>query len=332
MYINFLLTEMTYLRYFMPLVLESQSRGIECRMFICKSSKYTDPYRSKSTLEELKSKYKVDVKDVGYISKNPSEITFLLEGSGIEYIQYETTKVVLVGTLDFTVIYDSYINSSDYVVFPSKFIAEYYNKINDKNLYLGCPKYDVKLDRKDILKKYSLDDNQNALIVFPKLQDLQKIDMNGIYNILHGMGYKIIVKTRGKDRIPTQFKGDHSFEDFSWFPHSSMELISVSDVVVNFDSATVKECVMLRHPFINFRVKNELNRFVGGEIPFNFLYNDDYCINFKNGFNASSFEDAVRTIVIKDCGDSFNFAIKKYMHEGNGTSKKILDELMKRRD
>ena len=320
---------MSYLRYFMPLVIEAQSRNIECKMFIRKISKYTNAYLYNDVLTELKSKCNVGIYDVDRISEFPSEVTFLLEGSGIEYINYSTKKIVLVGTLDFTVIYDSYIDKVDYVIFPSEFIEKYYGRSNVKNLCIGSPKYDIELDREYILKKYGLGQSKNALIIFPKTEDLLKIDMKGIYNSLHGMGYKIVVKTRGKDKIPEKFKGDLSLEDFSWFPHSTMELISVADVIVNFDSAACKECVMLRSPFINFSVKTESNRFVCGEIPFKFLYGYDYCINFEKGFKQSTFEDAVNKLISNDYDKEFDKSIKTHMHNGSGTSKKILDIVLK---
>ena len=51
---NFLLTEMTFLRYFVPLIVRGNSMGIRSRVFVGSSSKYNCPRRD-SNIRDLVS-------------------------------------------------------------------------------------------------------------------------------------------------------------------------------------------------------------------------------------------------------------------------------------
>jgi hypothetical protein len=300
--INFLLLEMTYLRYFMPLVIEASKRGIKCRMFYGSSKKYNNPSAYLDVLSKLSADYNFELYPLREkLPSCPCEVTVTLEGRGHGLVDYKTKKVVLIATGDFAFVYDEYIADVQTVIFPSKFIAEYYGKTSPKNLYLGCPKYDVELNTLDILKKYELPATKKALILYPNLRpsicpkwhrfypqsvsDHFKYNLEYIYDLLRTFDFKIVVKTRGKHAVQSLARrGDYFFKDHSWYPHSTMELIQACDLIINFDSAAIKECVMLGKPVINFPVRPEVDWYhVGGFSPrrdgrsFDFLYKYKYC-------------------------------------------------------
>jgi len=200
---NFIVTEATFLRYFIPLAVAGKKRGIESCLYLMKNAKYNNPYAYLSEIERL-----------GYPVKNISEvpaddgITFFVEGCGMDLIHRQNRKISVAVMMDFVRDYDIYIDQVEHVIFPSKYFAESFGKISDKNIYIGCPKYDVELDRESIKDKYGLTSDKNALVIFPRLRDLKKIDLNRIYGYLREDGYKVIVKTRGKDLTPPDLRGD----------------------------------------------------------------------------------------------------------------------------
>ena len=73
--------------------------------------------------------------------------TFLIEGVGRERLDKTKHQSYSITYMtDFSLSYKNYIDEVDRVIFPSKYIAEHYEKDNSKNLYLGSPKYDIELD------------------------------------------------------------------------------------------------------------------------------------------------------------------------------------------
>ena len=58
---NFIVTEMTFMRYFMPLILEGNKRAIKSRIFIAPNTKYNNPYRFQDVFKQIKEEHKVDV-------------------------------------------------------------------------------------------------------------------------------------------------------------------------------------------------------------------------------------------------------------------------------
>ena len=156
----------------------------------------------------------------------------------------------------------------------SKFVAEHYNRVSEKNLYLGSPKYDVAFDKNSIIKRFGLSpDNKNILILGPPTNSrsaqtfphLNKDKITKLYDNLRQIlkGYNFIYKTRGKDPLaknPYSHNTNYKFEDRFWYPHDAMQLMAVSDVVICFDSASIKEMVMLEKPCINFRITDNMKQ------------------------------------------------------------------------
>ena len=259
---------------------------------------------------------------------NHSGLTFMIEGVGRENLQDFHTGASLTYQTDFTDLFSKYREEVDNIIFPSKKFAERYNCISEKNLYLGSPKYDNcmafmndgRTKRELICKKYNIPEQEKyALIAFPRLRDLSKINMINIYQCLEDMGYKIIVKTRGKDPVQKDsLRGDFYFEDFTWFPHTAMELIEASDLVINFDSTLIKESTLLRKKIVNFHIK-----------PFNpkldFLYDHDFCKNLHPDTKKENIKNEINDLLTKDLTSNFDKAISDHLFEPVGVCKNILN-------
>ncbi len=316
---------MTSLRYFIPLTIEANKRNIKSRYFVSSSGKYNSPLIEKNYkhLQELSNLHNFDIFQANEAKKYPG-VFFLIEGDLIELLDHNHKKISLTYMTDFSVagIYEKYIDSVDYVIFPSKFIADHYDKKSQKNLYLGSPKYDIAYDSNEIYKKYNINPSgKKAFVVLPRTRDIGKIDFGALYDTLRESGYDIITKTRGKDPFSQkEICGDYHFVDFSWFPHDSMELMHIADFVVNFDSTSIKEAVMMRTPIINFNIK-----------PFNqildFLYKEDYCIDIKGEVEYNKIANYIDDIVQVEAFQ-FDEAIEKYLFNFN-SSQRILDYVLK---
>ena len=150
---NFILKECTFLRYFIPLTIEGNKRNIKSRYFIYSSGKYNCPITNKNAIRKLSEKYKFDICE-GSDIKLHSGLTFLVEGVGADYLGGQHKKVSITYMTDFTVSYPKYIDKVDFVILPGKFISDYY-KIpkSPKNIYLGSPKYDIILNKKNFFIK-----------------------------------------------------------------------------------------------------------------------------------------------------------------------------------
>ena len=312
---NFIVYEMTFLRYFIPLIVEGNKRKIKSFVFVCEPSvhqKYNHPNKYKDVLTKLSNIYDFEIKNISDIQQY-SGVTFFVEAVGLDRVlDKKYKKIVLTYMVDYIHHYKKYIEKVDHVIFPSKFFAENYGCFSSKNLYLGSPKYDVVLNEPAIKEKYNLSDKKKALIVFPKLRDLRLNDLLTIYKALFDMGFEVLVKTRGKDPAPPELKGSRYFVDDSWYPHTTMELIKVSDVVINFSSTTIKETIIMNKPMVNFSWK-----------PFkhlNFLYEYDFC---KEGA-PGDLEESINYLINADLKSEYNRAIEKYLFP-LGSSKRIVE-------
>jgi hypothetical protein len=317
---NFVLSGMSFLRYFLPLIIEGNKSSLKSRVFWAKTVKYDSPDKAMLYLDNMSKQYDFELYPVDRIDDYP-DITFFVEGSGWWFVHRAKKMVSLVSMRDFTAHYDGYINSVNHVVFCSKFFSEYYGKKSPKNLYFGSPKYDVKFDKNEVLEKYGIPhDKKISLVVFPLQEHLQKINLTKIYGHLRDLGYVVIVKTRGKNKTPNNLRGDKYFEDFSWFPHTTMELIYASDLVINFTSGTIKECLMLDRPVINFNIYKPESEQIS------FLYNNSCCLGVDLNINTKDFKVKSEFFLSKDLKMDFYNVREKYLFQPNqNSSKKILD-------
>ena len=94
----------------------------------------------------------------------------------------------------------------------------------------------------------------------------------------------------------------------------------ISDFVVNFSSTSIKECVILRKPLINFDIK-----------PFRllleYLYGYSYCKQMTTNFNSNELQEAVRNLIGENHDLEFNEASEKYLFNRKDVCKNILDNV-----
>jgi len=341
-YINFIVRSMTELRYFVPLVGEANERGMKSRFFIAPvAAKPNCTSKHRNQLNGALEEYNIEEYNISKINDYPDP-TFVVEDVGLNYIDASKGHKIFSITYmdDFEVLYEKYVDKVDGVIFPSKYIAQHYDKVSDKNLYLGSPKYDVELSPEEICKKHNIPDLNNVLFVLPKYRDMESgaVSFEFLANIgliCKELGLRQLLKARRKDRIDihpdwTEKVGPYMyFEDDSWFPHDTMELMKVSKLVVNFGSTTIKECTMLGVPVINLDIKPQVRHgidFGKHRVGFSFLYDSEFCYNVPPAVNRQELISAFKRMISTDWSDSFSEARRKYLFEGN-SSKRILDHI-----
>ena len=343
-YINFIVSDMTALRYFVPLVIEGNERGFKSRFFIVPvPAKHNCSSKHRNQLNSVLKEYNIEEFNINKINDHPDP-TFIVEGVGLNYIDASKGhKIFSISYMtDFNLLYDKYVNKVDGIIFPSEPVAQHYAKNGPKNLYLGSPKYDAKLDEEDILKKYDIPDLNNILVVLPKIRDLNATHSGFTGNQLliksamaaKSSGLRTLYKARRKDRIQLPPNWGELctymyFEDEFWYPHTTMELMKVSRLVINFSSTTIKECTMLGVPVVNFDIKPLVRHgknFGEHRVGFSFLYESDFCRQLKPDISAEELAAVIEEMISTDWTASFSKTRKKYLFEGN-SSKRILDHL-----
>jgi hypothetical protein len=331
--------EMTHLRYFMPIVIQGNKMGLKSTFYVGPSNKYNCPHRHRQIVVDLANRHNIDI--APYQSAGAcSGILFSSEKTGIELVKSnkKAKKVVATYQTDFIESHRLYEPFVDHILMPSKWIAEYYNLENKKNLYLGIPKYDTHIDAKSVRDKYGIKNGKNALVIWPKIRDehASGIDMGNILHALKSQGFTILVKTRGKDPLKQDAKsileknGDHYFEDTSWHPHTTQELLSVSDIAINFGSTTIEECVMHNVPLINFDIKPAVRN--GSKRPYRvtheYLYNYNYCIQAEKDIRMSKLVASIQHLATADLQSEFRKSRVNHLYEPTNCSKLILERLL----
>jgi hypothetical protein len=321
---------MTALRYFIPLIIEGNSRGIKSRIFVLPCGKYNCPSHFVKDINELSKKYNIDLHPFEEI-RNYSGIMFFVESACMKNVTAITDpqlykKVILTYMINYSLEYEKYIKEATYVVFPSKFMESSYKLElldKEKHICLGSPKYDISFNKEEIYKKYNIDARSPqpkiAFIIMPKARDFTSINFKILFEVFDELGYETVTKTRGKDPFSKEFHGNYHFVDYSWYPHDSMDLMYISDLVVNFGSTAIKECVMLKKPIINFDIK-----------PFKdclqILCEQEHCVNLNMESTKEEIKEAIICLDNKPLDDEFDKSIEKYLFTGN-SSKRILDFL-----
>ena len=340
MNLNFLIREMTHLRYFLPIVQEGNRRGVKSKFLITSSGKYNCPFKYVKKIKSVCEEYDVEMAES---TKNLSGFLFINENSGLdiasEAVRSNDCKLIVTTyQTDFIACYNKYVEISDHILMPSENIAKYYELENEKNLYVGIPKYDIELDKDSIPNKYNLKkDVKKVLLMWPKSRDLHKFPMN-IIDSFNQLGWQVLVKARAKDPVPKKRidslvnKGNVCFYD-NWYPHTSQELLKISDLVVNCGSTTIEECVMHEVPLINFDIKPEFRHGIKQKhrVTHEYLYNYDFCINFlENDFQPSAIKlnAVVNSLLQKDLSKSFKLCKKEWLYDHKDTCKNLLNVLL----
>ena len=317
---NFFANQASYLRYFIPLIKEGNNKGIRSTFFWAPCGKYNSINKYIKVFQKLSQEFKFDIEKISGKVNNKSPV-FLLEGAGREI--FSRNIISLTSMVDYRVHYKNYIDKVENAIFPSEHMAKLFNCESPKNLYLGSPKYDIDFSLDSITKKYKLDPRKkNAFVILPKTRDLSLFAKHfpALYGLLHDLGFSIITKTRGKD-FYSKFKGDYHFMDYSWFPHDSMELIYASDIIINFSSTSIKECILLNRPLVNFHIK-PFKRYLPD------LYKHDYCIDLPVSFNKKLTEESILELTTNDLSKEYRKAKDLYLFEPGNVSSSILEKFL----
>ena len=337
--VGFVLREMTHLRYWMPLVLEGNSRGLKSVFYIAPSQKYNCPFLYRDKIKDLAKKHNIEIRSIGEVKKCTGVLFSSENRWGIEILKKipSTKKVVCTYQTDFVESYNNFYKEvADYILMPSEFCAKYYSCTEGNNLYLGIPKYDVSFTEAEALKNNKLQDTNNVLLIWPKNRDLGRVNMERFLKLLLKSGFRVLAKTRGTDPIPRKYKemlkksGGRHLEDRSWFPHTTQELLEVSKLVINFGSTTVEECVMHNVPLINFDIKPSVRngnkkRF---RVTHDYLYDYDYCIQLKTDFTPGQLQTAATYLTSADLTEEFKRARQNHLFDHKESCKRILDMLI----
>ena len=343
MHLNFLLREMTHLRYYIPIIEEGNKRGVKSRFLIVPSHKYNCPTLPdhRKLCGDLAESYGIEI----YNGKleNLTGFFFVNENSGIE-IANRISKlkknkiIVLTYQTDFTACYPKYKDLADHILMPSKNIAKFYEIEDNKNLYLGIPKYDVSIDKDFVISKYALSPDKNkALVIWPKSRDLNKFPIS-IINSFHQLGWQVIVKARGKDPASESTKrnlkesGHKYFEDY-WLPHTTQELLEASDLVINCGSTTIEECVMHQVPLINFDIKPEFRHGIKQKhrVTHSYLYDYDFCSNLRETnlhISPEELKEMIDDLFARDLKTAFKKCKKDWLYDHKNTCKNLLDVIL----
>ena len=323
--VNFIVVEMTFLRYFCPLIEYGNRVGLKSNVFIYPSRKYSCPISVKKNWDQLSvlsNTYEFNVYPIDHINKLPADgVTFLIEGVGAQYLSDKHRKVSLTYMIDFSLAYEKYISQVDHVVLPSYDFAKRFDKVSDKNLYLGSPKYDLLKSKNQVREELDFEkDEKIVLLMYPRLRDIHKINIDLLVSSLKGSGYTVVIKTRGKDPVQKDYGADRCFSDDSWFPHTTLDLISACDFVINTDSTTIKEAILIGRPVVNFKIKPFVSKL-------GFLHEYDFNVDLNPGEEEKVLQALVELQEHKDLRSEFNNAIQRSLFQPGNVSKHIFEKL-----
>ena len=339
--LNFCLREMTHLRYFAPVVLEGNKSGLKSTFYVARSHKYNCPFIEPNSqeLKQFVESHRVNVRPLKEL-KSVSNNIITSEKSCLEQIKECSVdkKVSMTYQTDFTVNYEKfeYNKHYDMIMMPSENIANFYNFTGDKNVYLGITKYDINLNKEDILAKYNITQNTSkVLFVWPKTRDLHKMPIDIIKNF-NELGWQVLVKTRGKDPMSRSTinylldNGNRVFIDNSWHPHTTQELLEISDLVVNSGSTTIEECVMHETPVLNFDIKpaKRHGRTQKHRVTHSYLYDYDFCISLSSlteDFNNTQLDDWIKQLQVSK---EFKKCKKEWLFDHKNTCKSLIGMIL----
>lgn len=341
----FILQEMNALRTYIPLIEKYNSLGARSSFILHNKNKYNSPHLHQEYLKKICSDYKINTIDFFYFQEHfKNKTIFTLEGKRI--IDYDKEPVLdaeinqvhsLPSQLDFLFCYKFQKEKAIKNLFQtSRAICDYYKIQDEKLFFSGDPKYSINLEKEKVELKYKINtDKKIALLIHPeKPFGVSDENFLQICEYLKKLDFCVIVKARGKYSIKsnTNFINnvDYLFEDFSWFPHDTMELIHVADICINMDSTASMEMTMLNTPFINYRVADRPNvkafaKTVGlTERVCNFIYHYRFCTDNNEFGDFKCFSNQVEYLTGENFSSEFEKAQKDYFFDKSKTLYKII--------
>jgi len=266
MKILFAVQEITFLKYFGPLIeeLRKDKANEICIAYLINGQKYTAP----SADNNFKFLKELDLELIPYklndkIANIKADILFTVEGVPFLNSSYHDNVFVITYMIDYMRLLKRYYNSVNTIFIPSKWMASLIPDFKDDLNKLKCyssPKYDCvpNFNRSEILEKYNLTDSKYLLVFSPdpepNIYNRARESIENIHKYVKENDFKIITKGRMKNPIPESFQkfSDYSFYDISWYPPTSLELLFISDLCFSYDSTANKEAIILGKPCVNF--------------------------------------------------------------------------------
>lgn len=368
--IYYLFSSITFLQFYIPLVIESKKRGYINKFIIRKNVKeYANPY-SQTNLQILKNYlvfYNIDIFE-GNINEIEG-IVFMVDGDIygpprnqilndsllFKLNKDKTLRISLSENMNFWAVYNYYIDHVNYAIFTNEYIinqienfdkekitsvfSEFSNSLSksfksSKNLFLGNTKFDNLDSNEHILEKFnlpkfdqSLNENKFCLILYPKIRDnFKEEDMLNIYKYLRLLGYKIIVKTRPKDKkIPESLVGDYLVCSEIYKP-DSLELMKISSLCIISSSSANEETIFSKIPCID--LISDLRPWERNQ----YLLDNKVCVRIENNIwkkiTFYDFSEIINNLENKN-SSYFDLLIEKYLFTHKNSSEKIFDFLLK---
>ena len=187
--------------------------------------------------------------------------------------------------------FDYYIEVAEDIFFIGKSFS---SKRHSKIKYVGNPKYDALMTRESCISSLGLDSNERYITVFyPEHQFKPQFKMVDLYKKIIDCGYKVLVKNRCitvpslYEKSP-EIEGVVLYDDEQMYPSKSLELMTVSDLSIMFNSAAVEESLYAETPFMNFSK---------GPPFMPYLYDKSYSENLPSDFNLNLISDHVDRLV-----------------------------------
>jgi hypothetical protein len=317
--INFILTGMTFLRYYVPLAIAAKKRSIRSSFYVSRSNKYNCPSRFTEKLDLLREQYEIGFYPIEEIQRDTNPI-ITVEGDGIQFWNNRSRVFSINFCTDYIVSYKTYLDKIDSLFLPSELFKSKIDKDRQQNVScLGTPKFDISIDQAEVRKKYDLNDQKYVTLFYPRSRDLSNFPIQEVVKKLNDLGYSVLVKSRLKDPVSLDVgTKNRVFYDTDWYPHTSMELIAVSDFIVNTSSMSIEESICMLKPTLNFDVKPF-------DQTFPELFENDTNIN-RVKYDQHRFESDIENIITMSLDkDSLINVRNKFFNNVGNTSEKILD-------
>lgn len=331
--INFIFSSITFLQYYIPIVIHGNKNGYKSIFYIRKNRKnYASPVNpeNKKILNKYTNKYNIVVKkDINFNGlKNLIVVDGDIYGPNEEcrkesliLTKKYNKKIKIISlceNINFKWVYNKFINNVSHVILMNEIYANTYNCISDKNLYYGNTKYDNILDKSEIYNKYNIDQNKKYFLIllpksiFIKGKNILKKNISDIINIIENLGFTVILKLRPKDKV-FDFPQKTIISDI--YPSESLELMKISEYCLHFSSSCIEETIMMEIPSIDFIVDSNFVRC-------DFLYDDECNIQYKNWKNITIEVFKTQISKLKKKNDNkFKILKNKYLNTENCTNK-----------
>ncbi len=364
MKIYYLFSSITFLQFYIPLVIEGNKRKIRS-VFIIRDNykKYANPLTEENfkILEPYLKEYNIKLKlakDTDF--DNLKGLVFMIDGDiygpprekGLndsllfKLNPENVTTFSMTEHMNFWAVYHYFIDKVDYCSFSSEHIINQMDQINlgkldlgnaivdtnksyhsEKNIFLGNTKLDGIPSHDEIYDKFNLNKSEKyCLFLFPKIRkEFTDDNIINLYDNIRKLGFKILVKSRPKDpKIDEKLYGD-KFICSDIYPNESLELMKISELCVISSSSANEETIFSKIPCID--IVSDLRAWERNQ----FLLDEKSYVKLKleewKHMSFDYFEKVFNKLEKKNSG-YFDDLKRKYLFEHSSTSEKIFNFLV----